>query len=59
MLTKTNQTTVTSKLVWSLKSERASDQLDVNLLKLSTPPNLSGESDNITLAVEVDEAELT
>ena len=33
VLTKTNQTTVT-KLVWSLKSERASDQLDVSLLRL-------------------------
>ena len=32
VLTKTNQTIVT-KLVWLLKSERASDQLDVNLLR--------------------------
>ena len=35
VLTKTNQTIVT-KLVWLLKSERASDQLDVNLLRHMT-----------------------
>ena len=32
VLTKTNQTIVT-KLIWLPKSERASDQLDVNLLR--------------------------